>query len=176
MTLEQMVALVLGSATVGAILKSIVDWWLARGDKRLSREDAIAAANDALAAKLRDELRIELERRDAENRGLRERQRANEQELARLVGQMVQVNQLNADLRNENMELQRQNGEANGRINELARQNANQALQLSVMENDLETAKARIGVLESALRAAQIPVPEPSRRRGDTGPLSPAVA
>jgi hypothetical protein len=183
MSTDQIITLVLGSATVGAILKSIVDWWLARGDKRISREDAIAAANDELAAKLREEMRVDnlalrtaLAAAEAAAEEQRKRTRTAENQISELFGQMTQVNRANLELRNENLELQKQNGEASYRLGEQAKVIADQALQISTITNDLAIAKDRIAVLEAVMRKANVPLPEPSRRRGDTGPLGPAPA
>lgn len=157
------------SAGGGYIVKSVVDWWLARGDKRLSREDAIAAANDALAEQLREELRKELKRRDDENQALRDR-------LSKVEGRADELSKANQVLLKENGEMQAKSGRESQRMNELVRVNADQALKLSALENELTIANDRIELLESALHKANIAIPEPTRRRSDTGPLSPAAA
>jgi chromosome segregation ATPase len=171
-------------AGAGASLKAAVDWWIRRSerretadDRRQERERAIADANDALAEKLREELRRELARRDIENQQLRERltasderQRQSDDRVSQLIGQVTELNKINRLLRDENIRLVEKSAQESYRLGELARNNADQALKISVMENQLVEAKDRIGVLEAALRKANIDVPEP-RRRGDTGPL-----
>lgn len=116
MTPEQIVALVLGSGTVGAILKSVIDWYLARGDKRVSREDAIAAANDRVAAELREELR-------KENLALRER-------LSKVEGRTDELSKTNAALRDENTIL--------------TKQNASQAAQIAHMQKEIENLQGEV--------------------------------
>lgn len=181
MTPAEWVVVVLGSGTVGAIVKSVGDWLLARDDKRIAREQAIAEANnrrialeqaigdanDKVAEQLRNEIR-------EENEKLRERLRQSDDRISRLIGQVEQQSKDNQALRDENLKLARQAGQESQLVGELIRVNADQALKLSTLENELGAAKDRIGVLEAALRDAKIPVPEP-RRRGDTGPLTSAA-
>jgi chromosome segregation ATPase len=151
------------AAAGGAALTKLVDWLLSRGDRRLNREDAIAAANDKLAETLRAEVR-------ADNEALRERLRMAEDRIATLVGQVAQLSNDNHSLRGENMHLQEQNGAANERITQQSRVIADQALKLSTMQNDLTLAQDRIAVLENALNQARQQLGEAGKRPG-TGPL-----
>jgi uncharacterized protein YajQ (UPF0234 family) len=180
MTFEQIAALVLGSGAGGAVITKLVDHWLARGEKRQTRVDFITAANDKLAAQLREELRLELARRDVENQALRERlaeadarQRASDDRISQLFGQVSELNKLNQLLRDENLKLVRQSGEDSARVEQLARVNADQALKISVLENNLGMANDRINVLEDAMRKANIPIPESAAQRPSMGPQGP---
>lgn len=146
------------AAVAGAILKSVVDWLLARGDKRQSREEAIRQANDTLEEKMRKELR---EDREAD----RARLRQAEERILFLVGQVDEMRKTNNALREENLKLVNQSGAESFRLNQQAQTIASQALMISGLQNDLAEAKKRIASLEAVLRKAGVGLP-------DTGPLA----
>lgn len=154
-------------AGAGAGLKALVDWWLRRDERKETREAEIARANDELAAKLREELRLELTRRDAENQTLRDR-------LALVEGRADELGRVNAELRSENLELTRLNATQQAQIasqsGEIARhkaQIATQAAEISNQKAQITTQAAEISRLQKQIDQLRIDL----NRRPDTGPL-----
>ena len=142
------------SAVGGGTLKSLIDWLLNRGERQATRDFEQAAANDRLGAELREELRKEIERRDAAAQAEIARRDAENQQLrdrlSKVEGRAEELSKTNESLRGENLHL--------------AQQNASQQVQLAAQAAQI----ARMQTEIDKLRAEQ-------ERRPGTGPL-PAMA
>ena len=163
------------SAGGGAFLTRAADWLFSRSDRKAKaaaeqadreakaasdkadRERQQADANDALAARLREELR-------GDNTKLLER-------VARLEGQVIELNKTNDGLRKENLELVAHNARQAGKLEVQAVQLQVQDEKLTVMQTRIEALQDHNAALEAALKAANIEVPQLRRRVSDTGPL-----
>jgi chromosome segregation ATPase len=143
----------LGAGGLGAVLLKVVEKWLAKPEARQSREDAISQANDRLAKDLRDEMRLEMARRDADNRAEIARRDAEIQvlrlDLAHTKGEVSQLTTTNRDQRKENLALTSLNAAQSVKLAAQAEQLAVQADRITTQEEKIKHLQQEVDTLRA---------------------------